>query len=60
MRNVSEPIRASQIEIASEEVWAAYNAKMTDLFAERDRWPVSSPQREAAALAILALWVSQG
>jgi hypothetical protein len=33
---------------------------MTALFAERDKYPVDSPEREAAAEAILAHWVAEG
>jgi hypothetical protein len=33
---------------------------MVELFRERDRHPLDSPEREAAAQAILALWVSEG
>jgi hypothetical protein len=32
---------------------------MFELFRERDRHPLDSPEREAAAQAILALWVSE-
>jgi len=40
--------------------WEAYNAKMADLFVFRDKYPLDSPQREAAAQAILSLWVAEG
>jgi hypothetical protein len=33
---------------------------MASLFAVRDQYPVDSPEREAAAEAILALWVAEG
>jgi hypothetical protein len=48
------------IETAASQKWAAYNSRMADLFAERDRHPVNSPEREAAAKAVLALWVAEG
>jgi len=56
---VPEPIEADQIRSAALK-WAAYNAKMGDLFMERDKYPVDSTEREAAAQAILALWVAEG
>ena len=55
-----EPIEENKIKIAPEEVWAAYNLKMAALFTERNKHPMDSPEREAAAQAILALWVAQG
>jgi hypothetical protein len=45
---------SDQIELTPEQKWAAYNSKMTALFAERDKYPVDSPERGAAAEAILA------
>jgi hypothetical protein len=57
---VPEPIEAIQVKIASEEIWAAYNARMVELFRERNQHTVDSPEREAVAQAILALWVAQG
>ena len=48
-----EPIEENQIKIAPEEVWAAYNLKMAALFTERNKHPMDSPEREAAAQAIL-------
>ena len=54
-----EPIEAEQIRNASEEAWAAYNARMVGLFRQRNQHPVNSPEREAAAQAILALWVAE-
>ena len=48
------------ISTAAERKWAAYNLKMTALFSQRDKYPVDSPEREAAAEAILALWVAEG
>jgi hypothetical protein len=51
---------SDQIELTPEQKWAAYNSKMTALFAERDKYPVDSPEREAAAEAILAHWVAEG
>ena len=49
-----------QSKTAPERKCAFYNEKMVELFRERDRHPLDSPEREAAAQAILALWVSEG
>ena len=57
---MSKDIEPDQIMLAAEQNWAAYNRKMADLFAERTKYPVDSPEREAAAKAILALWVTEG
>jgi hypothetical protein len=57
---LSKDIEPDQIMLAAEQNWAAYNRKMADLFAERNKYPVDSPEREAAAKAILALWVTEG
>ena len=54
-----KPIEASQVKIASGEVWAAYNTKMVELFRERNQYTVDTPERVSAARAILALWVAQ-
>ncbi len=40
--------------------WAIYNSDMAALFSERNTHPVDSPEREAMAEKILALWVSEG
>jgi hypothetical protein len=48
------------VNTAAELKTARYNAKMADLFIKRDKYPVDSPEREAAAEAILALWVAEG
>jgi len=40
--------------------WEAYKAKMADLFVFRDKYPLDSPQREAAAQAIVSMWVAEG
>lgn len=45
---------------AVDEEWAAYNSAMTDLFSERNKCRVDSPEREAAAKAILSLWAAKG
>ena len=45
---------------AAEHKTARYNEKMAALFAERNKHDVDSPEREAAAQAILSLWVSEG
>jgi hypothetical protein len=55
-----EENEADPIKLAAEQKWAAYNLKMADLFAERDKYPMDSAEREAAAKAILALWVAEG
>src|ERR1035441_6401918 len=52
--------RARPDQAAAEQKWAAYNRKMAELSAERDKYPVDSPEREAAAKAILALWIAEG
>jgi hypothetical protein len=57
---VPEPINANEIKAAAEERWASYNRRMADLFRERDRHPVDSTERAAAAERILALWVAEG
>jgi hypothetical protein len=54
-----ESTEADQIKTAALK-WATYNAKMAELFSERDKYPVDSPEREAAAQKILDLWVAQG
>ena len=58
--NLPEENDSDQIKLAAEQKWAAYNLKMVDLFAKRDKYPVDSPEREAAAKAILALWIAEG
>jgi hypothetical protein len=55
-----KPKDFEQITTTAEEKWAAYNRRMADLFSKRDEYPVNSPEREAAAKAILALWVAVG
>lgn len=55
-----EPNRSEQVKTAAEQKWASYNQKMAALFVERDRHPVDSPERTAAAEEILALWVAEG
>jgi len=57
---VPEPIQADEIRTAAEERWVTYNCRMADLFRERDRHPVDSPERTTAAERILALWVAEG
>lgn len=54
-----EPTEADQIKTAALKS-AAYNAKMADLFAERNKYPIDSLERETAAQAILDLWVQEG
>lgn len=55
-----EPIEAEPAKTAAEQKWAAYNARMADLFSERNKHAVDSKEREAAAEAILAMWVAEG
>ena len=57
---MAEQNEPDQIKLTAEQKWAAYNRKMADLFAERDKYPMDSPEREAAAKAILVLWVAEG
>ena len=40
--------------------WAAYNASMAALFTVRNQHDVDSPEREAVAQQILALWAAEG
>ena len=47
--NLHEANEPGQIKLTAEQKWAAYNMKMADLFAERDKYPVDSPERETAA-----------
>ena len=54
-----EPTEADQIMNASQTRWSAYNKKMADLFVQRDKSPLDSPEREIAAQAILNLWVAE-
>jgi hypothetical protein len=58
--NLPDGNQFDQIELTSDQKWAVYNRKMTALFAERDKYPVDSPERETAAEAILAHWVADG
>ena len=46
--------------MAVEQHWTAYNRRMTDLFRERDRFPVECPKRKAVAERLLALWDADG
>ena len=55
-----EPNHAEETKAVTEQRWAVYNSKMAALFTERDKYPVDSPQREAVAKAILALYVAEG
>jgi hypothetical protein len=55
-----ESANTQHIEQAAAQKWAVYNAKMAELFADRNMYPMDSPEREAAAQAILALWVAEG
>ena len=55
-----KPNAAELAQTAAEQKTATYNLKMAALFTERNKHPMDSPEREAAAQAILALWVAQG
>jgi hypothetical protein len=55
-----EQNESEQSRTAPDQKWALYNEKMVELFRERDKHPLDSSAREAAAQAILALWVSEG
>ena len=55
-----EENQPDEIKLITEQKWTAYNRKMAELFTERNKYPVDSPEREAAAKAILALWVAEG
>jgi hypothetical protein len=58
--NLPEENEPDQIKLTTEQKWTAYSRKMATLFAERNKYPVDSPEREAAAKAILVLWVAEG
>jgi hypothetical protein len=55
-----EPIEPKMEKTAAEQKLSACNARMADLFLERNKYAVDSPEREAAAEQILALWVAEG
>lgn len=58
---MTDPTSATeQTETSAEQKWVTYNAKMADLFAERDKHPMESPERETTVEAILSLWVAEG
>ena len=54
-RNETEEIKSS-----GDLKLAAYNTRMAELFGERDKYPVDSPERTAAAEKILAHWWTEG
>jgi len=56
---MSEP-GEEQVKVAATEKWAAYNGAMAALFAERDRYPMDSAERDAAVEKIMTLWVAEG
>ena len=57
---MAEPNQAEEQSMtARERKWATYSADMKVLFVERDKWPVDSREREAAAQAILDRWVAE-
>ena len=49
-----------QLRATLTEKLAAYNGAMAALFAERDNFPLDSPQRDAAVEKIMKLWVAEG
>ena len=55
-----EPSATELANTAAEQMIASYNARMAALFTERNKHAVDSPEREAAAEAILALWAAEG
>lgn len=55
-----EPIEIDRSRVAPEERWVTYNAKMAELFIERDKYSVGSAERDAAAQKILELCVAEG
>jgi hypothetical protein len=55
-----EPADADQMKLPADAKWAAYNAKMVTLFAERDTFPMDSPERDAVVEKIMALWIAEG
>jgi hypothetical protein len=55
-----KPIKGQMEIAAAEQKLAAYNSKMTALFEERNNHVMDSPERQAAAEAILALWAAEG
>ena len=50
-----EENQSATTKTAAEQRMATYNRKMAGLFTERNKYHVDSPEREAAAKAILAL-----
>lgn len=55
-----EPIEIDRSRVAPEERWVTYNAKMAELFIERDKYSVGSAERDGAAQKILELCVAEG
>lgn len=59
-----EPVKAeptkTAAELAEEQKWAAYNQKMVELFAERNKFPMDSTERDAAVQKIMEVWVTEG
>jgi len=60
VRKMPEPTRPVQINTAAEQKTTAYYEKMAGLFTERNKYAVGSPERQAAAEAIPALWAADG
>ena len=55
-----EPIESVTEKAAAEQKLASYNLTMAGLFGERNKHAMHSPERQIAAEAILALWLSEG
>jgi hypothetical protein len=57
---VSEPNTGEQKKLAAEAKLPNYNERMAALFAERNAHQVGSPEWDAVAERIMALWVAEG
>ena len=55
-----EPTEGQRIKTVVDQKLAAYNRKMSALFAERDKYPVDSPERSAVVERIYGLWMDEG
>jgi hypothetical protein len=49
-----------QSKTVAEERREVYNKRVAALFAERDKDPMDSPERDAAVQRIMGLWVAEG
>ncbi len=57
---MGEPTEVEQVKTAADVKPAAYNIHMAELFAERDKHPVDSPERTAVVERIYTLWMNEG